>query len=873
MVQIDSDLSTGLGGLDRVLTGLIPGDNIVWQVDSAEDYARFVDPYARKAVAGGRTLIYFRFATHRPLLAEDCGAEIHQLRPEEGFETFLRNIHRVIEEKGRGAFYIFDCLSELAADWYSDRMLGNFFRLTCPYLYDLETITYFALLRDYHSVYATGPISDTTQLLLDVYHHKGDLYVRPVKVEHRWSPRMHMLHVWRGDEFLPVMESATAADVLTSVPWVRLGSAGSRLGVWTRAFLEAEQALEEIRSGDRDAEEETEYCRRLLRMSVSRDDRVLKLAQEYMGLEDLLEIGNRMIGTGLIGGKSVGMLLARAILAKTDRRWPKLLEPHDSFYIGSDVFYTFLVRNGVWWVRNKQRDPGSFMDGAERARQRILTGTFPEHIEKQFSDMLDYFGQSPIIVRSSSLLEDNFGNAFAGKYDSFFCANQGRRQERMAEFLSAVRRVYASTMSERALVYRAQRGLLERDEQMAVLVQRVSGAMYGDLFFPQLAGVALSFNPYVWNENIDPKAGVLRLVFGLGTRAVDRHDDDYTRVVALNAPDRRPEGDSPKARQYTQANVDVLDLRANQLASSTFRKIAADKPDLPIDIFSSQSAQPPPRGPDAGKPPAFDGALTFRKLLSETTFVGSIRDMLATLESVYEYPVDVELAANFLSDQEYRINLLQCRPFQVKGGGTHTPLARAVQAEHVVLQARGAVIGQSRQTPIDRFIHVVPSAYGQLPLRQRYAVARLIGKLTPLVADGGAKRVMLLGPGRWGTTMPQLGVPIAFSDINTVSVLCEIVAMRDDLIPDVSLGTHLFNDLVEMDILYLAFFPDRDENTWNRSFFEESPNRLADLMPSAAGMADIVRVIDPADLPDVKAAHLNANVLTQTAVCYVEPAS
>ena len=134
------------------------------------------------------------------------------------------------------------------------------------------------------------------------------------------------------------------------------------------------------------------------------------------------------------------------------------------------------------------------------ARRRILTGRFPEYLVKEFAEMLDYFGQSPIIVRSSSLLEDNYGNAFAGKYESVFCANQGPHAKRLQDFLSAVQAVYASSMSEKALRYRAQRGLLDRDEQMSLLVQRVSGGCHGSLFFPQVAGVALSRNPYVWNE-------------------------------------------------------------------------------------------------------------------------------------------------------------------------------------------------------------------------------------------------------------------------------------------------------------------------------------------------------------------------------------
>ena len=179
-----------------------------------------------------------------------------------------------------------------------------------------------------------------------------------------------------------------------------------------------------------------------------------------------------MIGTGLIGGKSVGMLLARAILKKTDPRWNELLEAHDSFFIGSDVFYSFLVENGCWWLRQKQSDPKTFLDGVEEARRRILVGSFPDYIVKEFSEMLDYFGQSPIIVRSSSLLEDNYGNAFAGKYESVFCANQGPHHKRLEDFLSAVKTIYASTMSEKALRYRAQRGLL--DERRANVAPRAA---------------------------------------------------------------------------------------------------------------------------------------------------------------------------------------------------------------------------------------------------------------------------------------------------------------------------------------------------------------------------------------------------------------
>ena len=398
----------------------------------------------------------------------------------------------MIQEAGRGACLVFDCLSTLVEAWCSDRMLANFFMLTSAYIHDRRSLAYFPLLRNFHSFHASTPIAETTQVLIDLYRHRGQLYVHPTKVDGRYSPTMYMLHRWEGDNFLPVTESSMTAEILTSRPWAGLESIRLRLGKWTRTFLQAEETWQGIRQGDRPAEDAARLLPELVHMAISREPRVARLVGRYMTLPDVLEIWKRMIGTGQIGGKSVGMLLARAILKKAGPRWIGRLEAHDSFFVGSDVFYSFLVENDCWWLRQKQRDPNNYLDNVDEARRRILTGRFPEYLVKEFAEMLDYYGQSPIIVRSSSLLEDNYGNAFAGKYESVFCANQGPHAKRLQDFLSAVKLVYASSMSEKALQYRAQRGLLDQDEQMSLLVQRVSGGCHGSLFFPQVAGVALS---------------------------------------------------------------------------------------------------------------------------------------------------------------------------------------------------------------------------------------------------------------------------------------------------------------------------------------------------------------------------------------------
>ena len=870
MAAIDAQVSTGLAGLDRVFRGIMAGDNIVWQVDGIDDYVPLVEPFCQYARSRGRKLVYFHFARHPALVDEGPGVEVQVLDPGEGFEPFLTAIHKTIEQTGRGAYYVFDCLSDLVADWYSDQMLGNFFMLTCPYLYDLETVAYFALLRGHHSFHATAPIIDTTQLFSDVYRHQDELYVRPLKVQQRYSPTMYMLHVWRGEEFTPVADSITISEILTRFPWSGLKANDPRLDIWNRTFLEAEQVVEAERDNVHVDELVRDLLQHTLRMTVSRDERVIRLAEKVLTLSDILAIKQRMIGTGLIGGKAVGVLLARAILKRSDPRWKSLLEIHDSFFIGSDVFYTYLVRNGCWWVRDKQKDPATFLDGAETARRRILRGDFSDYIVQQFSDMLDYFGQSPIIVRSSSLLEDNFGNAFAGKYDSVFCVNQGPREKRLEDLLSAVRTIYASTMSERALQYRARRGILDRDEQMGLLVQRVSGYQQGRLFYPHVAGVGLSFNPYVWSEQIDPTMGMVRLVLGLGTRAVDRSDDDYTRVVSLSDPERRPESNFDSMRQYAQRRIDLLDLEDGQLTTRQFSDVVKQSPDLPLQMVASVDDELEQRARERGMHDVFPWVLTFEQLLRDTPFVADMRDMLRTLQEAYDYPVDVEFTANFIDKKHYKIDLLQCRPFQVREAGTIPNPPTRIEPENLVLEAHGAVIGHSRIGTIERVVYVVPSVYGRLPLNDRHKIARLIGQITRLRGPDAAKTSLLMGPGRWGTTSPELGVPVRFAEINNATVLCEMVTMHGGLVPDVSLGTHFFSDLVETNILYLALFPQREDNRLNEAFFDQQPNRLAELLPNAAEWAHCVKIIDLPNDQCRAMLRLNANTLKQDVFCYLE---
>ncbi len=848
---------------DRVINGLRLGDNVVWQIDSVDSYADFVRPFVRQALEDKRRLVYIRFAGHKALIEERDGVAVYRLDASAGFESFSSELNRIIGQEGDGVFYVFDCLSELLSAWANDLMVGNFFKITCPYLFELNTVAYFCLLRNSHSFKTIARIRDTTQLLLDLHDFQGRRYIHPLKVWNRYSPTMFLPHVQKGDKFVPVANSADAARLFAGIYKRETEAATRHLDYWERMFMRAEELAADASA---DPGEKSEMVDRLCRVTVAREEKLLGLARTHLRLEDFLTIKSRMIGTGFIGGKAVGMLIARAILQKGKNLDPEtMFEPHDSFYIGSDVFYTYLVENGWWKSRMEQRTESGYFTVARELKEKLLKGVFPEEIKEQFRRILEYFGQSPIIVRSSSLLEDSFGNAFAGKYESLFLVNQGNPEQRYARFVDAIRRIYASTMNEDALAYRRQRGLDRADEQMALLVQRVSGAYRGEYFLPDVAGVAVSYNTFVWNSTMDPKAGVLRLVFGLGTRAVNRVEGDYPRIVALDDPMIQPHSGMKDARKYSQKVADVLNIAVNEAQTVPIRDLVNAATDVPMDLVAARDEAAEEQMRALG----IQGKawiLTFEQLLSRTQFVPRMRGILKELENAYGYPVDVEFTGNFTRDGSLQVNILQCRPLQTRGLGQRVEIPARIPREKILLESRGNFVGGNISQAVDRIIYVDPRAYSALAAQsERYGVARAVGELNRLIQGRDKTAVMLLGPGRWGTTTPSLGVPVSFAEINNVGVLGEIAFVAENAAPEISFGTHFFQDLVETGIFYFALTPWGEEAGFiDQGFFDSLPRNLGAMAPEFAKYDGVIKVFDapPGGL------RIAADIATQRLVCY-----
>jgi hypothetical protein len=841
--------STGIRGFDEAIDRLRLGDNVVWQADSVEDYRIMAQAFAERARLDGRRLVYVRFGIHEPLLGEGPCTAVCSIDPGEGFESFAADVHNLVKREGRKVFYVFDCLTDLLKYWHSDLMIGNFFKVTCPFLYELDTVAYFSIMRSEHTYGTIARIRETTQLLLDLYRVNGKYYIHPLKVWQRYSPTMFFPHLIQGQEAVCITASSEVAELFSSIH-----RGGDRPDYWDAAFARARDSLAEPGG----CHEETK--RLLMRMLIGGESRMFGLCDRYFTLSDILAIASREVGSGFIGGKSVGMLVARKILeCDGGERFERYMERHDSYYLGSDVFYTYIVENGCWRLRIEQKTLEGFYRNAPELKEKLLRGSFPKNIREQFIQMLGYFGQSPIIVRSSSLLEDNFGNAFTGKYESVFCANQGSVEERCEAFEQAVRTVYASTMDEDALAYRMNRGLFDRDEQMAILVQRVSGDQYGDLYFPHVAGVGNSSNLYVWDKSIDMEAGMLRLVFGLGTRAVDRAVGDYARVVSLDNPLRLPPMDLEDRRKYSQHCADVLSIRENALTCKNLEEVLALDIRADAELFASEDYRAAERLRELGRaganPPRM---LDFEKLLGKTDFPAVMKDMLALLSRVYDYPVDIEFTANFSRDNRFKVNLLQCRPLQTRGLGKPVAMPKVSGGADCFICQKGNFMGGNVRLPVEYVVYVQPRAYTELGEQDKYAAARTIGLLN---RELKGKSVLLAGPGRWGTTTPSLGVPVHFSEIGNMAAVCEVASPEEGFMPELSYGSHFFQDLVETGIFYAAVFAGQKDVRFHPERILERENLLSALLPDGARLSGAIHVARTEGM------ELFSDIVSQTLVC------
>lgn len=576
----------------------------------------------------------------------------------------------------------------------------------------------------------------------------------------------------------------------------------------------------------------------------------INVAKQYVTLSDIFALTDRIVyheeSHGHLGGKSAGLFLAERVIRRLEDRYPLLrgVRTPKTWYITSDSLTHFLNYNGLEDVHEqKYKDLEEIRFEYPNLIQIFKHSHFPPRIVNGLSTVLEDLGERPIVVRSSSLLEDRAGAVFSGKYKSLFLANQGSKQARLEALMDAIAEVYASTFAPDPIEYRIEHGLLDFYEEMGIMIQAVVGNRVGDYFLPTFAGVAFSQNEFCWSPRIRREDGVVRMVPGLGTRAVDRIADDYPTLIAPGQPQLRVNTTPDEIVHYSTKRVDLINLSTNTFQTVDFRQLVRrhgeEIPGLErlISLYDGQMLHHPTSLYNVELGTA-DIVVTFEGLL-RTDFVAQISTMLAVLRDAFGMPVDIEFAHDGRD-----LYLLQCRPQSRSRGAAPSAIPREVPKEQLLFTAN-RYVSNGTVPAISHIVYVDPNAYDALTDHgQLLQVGRVVGLLNKRLPK---RRFILMGPGRWGSRGDiKLGVSVTYSDINCAAMLIEIARRKGNYVPELSFGTHFFQDLVESSIRYLPLYPDDDGVVFSEEFFLHAENQLPVLLPEYAWLAQVVRVIDVA---------------------------
>jgi hypothetical protein len=587
----------------------------------------------------------------------------------------------------------------------------------------------------------------------------------------------------------------------------------------------------------------------LIRRFLSDQLDFISVAKQYLDTEDFLAVIDSVLlsesAHGRIGGKSSGLFLAQQIIRKKADHDPELDEVKvpKSWYIASEGLMTFIEHNDLGEVlQQKYREISQVRQEYPNIIHLFKNSRFPREMVKAVAVLMDEVGENPVIVRSSSLLEDRLGSAFSGKYKSLFLANQGEKNLRMHALLDAIAEVYASVFGPDPIAYRRERGLIDFHEEMAILIQEVVGRRVGRYFFPAAAGVAFSNNDFRWSSRIRKSDGLLRLVPGLGTRAVDRVSDDYPILVVPGQPSLRVNTTIEETIRYSPQKIDVINLETNRFESLSIDELlvsaGTDYPafELVFSVLEGDALRKPvPLMVDTGKD---ELVADFGGLVSSTPFITRLDRMLKVLGETMGTPVDLEFAwdgADFY--------LLQCRPQSFSGDDAPAPIPKDIPEDDILFTA-SRYVSNGWVPDITHVVYVDPAAYTGLKDRSELlAVGQAVGQLNKLLPK---RQFILIGPGRWGSRGDiKLGVSVTYSEINNTAMLVEVARTVGNYVPDLSFGTHFFQDLVESSIRYLPLYPDAD-SVLNETMLHRSHNLLGGMLPEFEHLSRVVRVMDVA---------------------------
>ncbi|MFH1653553.1 MAG: PEP/pyruvate-binding domain-containing protein [Pseudomonadota bacterium] len=583
-----------------------------------------------------------------------------------------------------------------------------------------------------------------------------------------------------------------------------------------------------------------------------------------------------IVGDGQPGGKGSGLL---KLQQRLDDILNDISSPHSkdkieipqTIIITTSAFREFVEHNKLETLIERIENTAHHDIESEKLANSFLTGEFTENLKNILLKTLDEF-ETPVIVRSSSLLEDQKGAAFAGKYQSIFLANQGEKKTRQEEFLSAIKKVYSSTYNPDAIAYRHKHGFADSKEEMALVIQAVVGNRYGDYYLPAMAGVGFSQNGYCWNKEIKKSDGLVRLVFGLGTSAVGR---GYVRLFSPAKPLMRPEGtDVDSIQKCSQKKVDVIDLKNNSLKTVHFRELIPDglncyKGSQPMISLrdGAHIYRPVSNIWDKSFIPVLnmDGVLTSQWM--KINIPKTLGYLLLELEKRLGFAIDMEFAINFDNEKEMAVlYILQVRPLSEREGFKVKKIPD-IKDEDIIFSVQRNL--PTYHIPdIEFLIYVDDVIYHQWPHNEKQSVARAVGKLNNILRE---KRFALIGPGRWGSWNPELGVPVSYAEISHTLLLVEVARRKATYIPEVSFGSHFFQDLIEDNIAYLPVYPDEPGVLFHEDILKKK-SKFRELLPDEyfRQFDELIKVLHIPSIRSKKSATAISNGELERAIVYLE---
>jgi len=587
----------------------------------------------------------------------------------------------------------------------------------------------------------------------------------------------------------------------------------------------------------------------LTRRVFTDDLRYINTIRKHVSISDFVEVMNHTIGpfngNGKVGGKAAGLFRARKILSTHQHAHSVLrnLKVPMSWYIASDAVLEFIRHNALEeMMAIKYAHPDEIRQEYQLLEQVFKHSVMPFSVMTGLEQALDNFGTTPLVVRSSSLLEDSSGAAFAGKYKSLFVANQGTRKERLDALVDAVLEIYASIFGPDPIEYRRERGLLDFNEEMGILIQEVVGTQIGKYYFPPFAGVAFSRNDYRWSPRIKSEDGIVRLVAGLGTRAVDRTGQDFPVLMSPGQPRLRINVSTDEMVRYAQKYMDVVNLEKGCLETvsidAMIREHGSQIPCLPYMVSLYQDGEVQLSPGSMLNIQSRESIITFHNLLEKSPVPLFFKTALRILEDEIGMPVDIEFAYGPDIHTPY---LLQCRPQSIGRGSGDTTIPSGIDPQNILFTANRHIMSGACHG-IQYIVYVDGKEYDKVESRDELLeIGRVIGRLNQALPH---KKFILIGPGRWGSKGDiKLGVHVGYSDINNTAMLIEVAFVKMGHVPDLSFGTHFFQDLVEADIKYLPLYPDDDNVIFREDAFLQARNYLTDMIKGASGFGHIVKLI------------------------------